>query len=271
MPISAIVSFGHAEYVLHGDGVKVEDIWSPYDELPDGAVDDDEARAAFEKVTGLPASNAGDADLTFEHVCVVTGERDDLIAALDQLITDLRESPGADDGTFDYWPSGMRLALQLDEVLDAGRHDEIEAVARYVILELEDGERQPYAGELFDKIGLPPIPIPDIPGAAFFRCTDGDSRRASAQATFQAILQDGHAWDVSIEFTVPYRGDYDLTVHVTGPSVLDCLRRYGTDALVTAEPYDDTVTAVYRAWSGTDPDEAVRQTNELLTWIEETL
>jgi len=117
--ITMVVSAGHNEYPIGCS----EELWSSHNHDHLWLADDVEAAATeLYKSLGLPEI---DADVSWETIIRVTGQRETLNQALDMLLGDLCGGPkGGDDDTFDYWPSGMRLAQQVAAVL--GRADEID-------------------------------------------------------------------------------------------------------------------------------------------------
>lgn len=142
-----IVSEGHGEYgFTSGNGITVTDLWAPnYDE------DFDDYDAEWERVTGLPAGQMPDADLGYERIVRIQGTRAALTDGMKRLLDDLADDPGGDDGTFDYWPSGMRFAIEIDSILGGEFSYAIGAIAFGII----DGTgRREFADELYGKIGL---------------------------------------------------------------------------------------------------------------------
>lgn len=190
-----MLSEGHSEYVLHGTGVVVTTVWCPWGddgedliEIPEGGEIDG---AVWERVTGLPASDMpDDVDFGWETIVTIEGESDAIGAALDTLITDLREDPGGDDGTFDYWPSGVRMALAIDRHLGHERHDAI-ADAVHTVIGMQ--ERRLYAPELYNKVDLPIPPEYGAPTALVWvvvSLKDGN-------VTDLEILDQPPAWDLA--------------------------------------------------------------------------
>lgn len=160
--IEGIVSAGHGEYVLALPIDEFNPIWEPYgdDLFPrlDKAVGQDAVMAIWRDHTGLQ-DVPGDWDIEWENICKLRARRADLEKAMDKLLADLREDPGGDDGTFDYWPSGVRMALEVAAYLDENDPGEplpmdwtgkVGQQAREFILT----QRSEYAGELLQKTGL---------------------------------------------------------------------------------------------------------------------
>lgn len=153
-----IVSAGHAEY---GDGSSplVEEIWNPtadgtWDALYDPRLGhhaepghaDRRAAALFTERTGVPAEELPAVDLTWEVVWRITGLRPEVGEWFDQLVADLAAGPSGDDDTYDYWPSGVRLAHQVALFLG---DDEATARVRDTALEIVKA-----LGLLPDRLGL---------------------------------------------------------------------------------------------------------------------
>lgn len=119
-----VVSAGHAEYGAAGEsGVVIEEMWPPDDEHGDALFFDDneEALAAFKAAyPGIPDDGRPDADYAWEHIWRVQGTPEQVEAWFSGLVDELAEPPSGDDTTYDYWPSGVRLAIQVAEVLDSG-------------------------------------------------------------------------------------------------------------------------------------------------------
>lgn len=154
-----IVSAGHAEYGDRSSPV-VEEIWNP---TGDGTWDsiyaarhgdiranygstDRLAAALFTERTGVPADELPAIDFTWEVVWRITGLRPQVAEWLDLLIVDLAAGPSGDDDTYDYWPSGVRLAHQVALFLD---DDEIIARVRATALEIMKA-----LGLSADEVGL---------------------------------------------------------------------------------------------------------------------
>lgn len=112
-----VVVAGHGEYGAAGDsGVAIKEIWPPTDEHGDAVMFDDdvEARTAFEAAyPEIPVPD--DADFSWEAIWLVTGTREQIEAWFSELVADISEPPSGDDTTYDYWPSGVRLAVQVAE------------------------------------------------------------------------------------------------------------------------------------------------------------
>jgi hypothetical protein len=88
-----------------------------------------EAWAGF---TGEPAgTKPEDADLTWEVIHLFEGEPEALLAGLDALIESLYLEPHGDDDAYDYWPSGVRLAMEVDAALGGPRAERIREVALF--------------------------------------------------------------------------------------------------------------------------------------------
>lgn len=102
-----IVSAGHGEYLpVETPGVTVKHLWPPED--IDHDVTDDEYREMYELVTGNEADP--DVDYSWEVIVEITGGPNAIGDWLTVLCRMLVITPSGDDDTFDYWPSGCRLA-----------------------------------------------------------------------------------------------------------------------------------------------------------------
>jgi hypothetical protein len=134
-----LVNVGHGEYLpLAQDGLTAELVWDPYDEANLEHTDSEEqAKARYREVTGLEPDPAW--NLTWQSLQRWTGDAVALSAALHSLVDKLEAPPSGDDDTYDYWPSGVRLALQVAEALDAqlGGERRAEVVAK--VLAVIDG------------------------------------------------------------------------------------------------------------------------------------
>jgi hypothetical protein len=132
-----LVNVGHGEYLpLAQDGLTAELVWDPYDEANLEHTDrEEQASARYREVTGLEPNPAW--DMTWQSVQRWTGDAAALSAALHSLVDTLEVPPSGDDDTYDYWPSGVRLALQVAAALDAQlggeRRAEVVAKVRAVI------------------------------------------------------------------------------------------------------------------------------------------
>jgi len=126
--------------------------------------DEDEFGADWE--AGLAAryrdendAEPGDWDLGWERIYRIDAPADTVAEALVILLQDLDTIQGADDDTFDYWPSGMRLALDIAARLGGDWPAQAEAQARRVIF----SDREEFAEELLDKVGLEPPETLGVP------------------------------------------------------------------------------------------------------------
>lgn len=121
-----LVSLGHAEYEpRHPPELTRRLLWDPL-AIPVPSwwdADDAEAlaRKAFLHAHPDHADGLPDWDLTWESVEEWEGDPADFEMALSSLLAQLREGPSGDDDTFDYWPSGVRLARQVAAALDRER------------------------------------------------------------------------------------------------------------------------------------------------------
>jgi hypothetical protein len=155
-----LVSAGHDEYQFflqdpNGrtvDEQKLELVWAyDYGDDDDDVVYDDDwmerLREQFRQTVG---EEPGDWDLGWEHIYRIDAPRAEIEDALTELLATLDTEPGGDDDTFDYWPSGIRLAFGVAEKLSRDWPHRVEAVARRIITEC----RPMYAEELLAKVGL---------------------------------------------------------------------------------------------------------------------
>lgn len=175
-----LVSLGHDEYTIGDAAIVVDRVWQPHsDDLLDtvpvssGDGTGDSVRALFQAITAHTyediTSVDWDVDLMWENVARVTGTDEHLLAALDTLIVDLAADPGGDDGTFDYWPSGVRLARAMAKALGVNKDRDLERVAQTVIM---DTTRSEHADELYAKIGFDrPDEVSLDPNAVFVLIT----------------------------------------------------------------------------------------------------
>jgi hypothetical protein len=150
-----LVSAGHDAYALPDqEGLTL--VWGYEDVEPfeedGGSVSDKALREAFR--TKLQAetveSTISDWDLWYEVIYRIEMDRPQLEENLRTLIEDLKQDPGGDDGTFDYWPSGVRFAMQLAERLGGEWPQKVAAFARNWIME----NRAEFAYELLNSVGL---------------------------------------------------------------------------------------------------------------------
>lgn len=123
--IRMIVGIGHGEYEpAFPEQVQTAIVWDASTDYGDDGVND--LDVAWVQRTGLPIEARPDADLSFGFIEYIVGERDDIEVGLDNLIAQLTADvklkdgstlvvPSGDDDTFDYWPSGVRLAFQIAE------------------------------------------------------------------------------------------------------------------------------------------------------------
>jgi hypothetical protein len=131
--LELLVSVGHGEYLPAGVAeLTASLVWDPYtDDNIDHTADPDQALARYREVVG--ADPTGDWDLTWETVQRWTGPRSAVDAALGSLLDKIAAAPSGDDDTYDYWPSGVRLALQVAEALGGDRVAQVQAAARGVL------------------------------------------------------------------------------------------------------------------------------------------
>ncbi len=156
-----MVSAGHDEYPLDltpfsSDGTRqMINVWpgptfDVYQWGDDPANKGVDISTKWTEVTGLPESQRPDADLYWEAIYHVTAQRAAVEHALECLIDDIAIEPGGDDDTFDYWPSGVRLALAVAEHLGPEWVKRVEDTARLIITV----HKPDFADELFDKTGV---------------------------------------------------------------------------------------------------------------------
>ena len=113
--LSPVLSFGHAEYTLPAvPGLVQEHLWNPVDDFQDDW-DENDAVAHFRTQHGF---DPPDADLSWESIFRITGSRSAIEQAFNGLLTEIATPPGGDDDSYDYWPSGVRLAHDITGLLD---------------------------------------------------------------------------------------------------------------------------------------------------------
>lgn len=152
---SLIVDFGHAEYDLPElRGVTVVDILGSDPDVDLFDLDDEQLAALFREKTGQEPDEAW--DLTWQKIQQVSWSDDrQLLRALDLFLDDLDQNPGGDDGTFDYWPSGMRAALQLDAALGNVRSERIKEIAERIINMKHPAIREEIRERVFQMVSTP--------------------------------------------------------------------------------------------------------------------
>jgi hypothetical protein len=130
-----LVSVGHGEYLPAAVAdLNATPVWDPgADDNIDHTADPDQALARYRQLVG--ADPTGDWNLTWETVQRWTGPRSAVDAALGSLLDKIAAAPSGDDDTYDYWPSGVRLALQVAEALGGDRVAQVQAAARGVLQE----------------------------------------------------------------------------------------------------------------------------------------
>lgn len=156
--VTALVATGHGEYLPDhaGCGLTVETLWDPHDNGAQADLQLDEGGALERFLTEHPELDraqvdALDADLTWSPVERWTATRTGWDAAYAGLAGQVAEVPGGDDDTFDYWPSGARLLLQIAGVLGEPWYaDNAERVIRRTI----DGIDADFRDELLQKVGF---------------------------------------------------------------------------------------------------------------------
>lgn len=165
--LTRLVALGHGEYLPNAAvvGLRVETVWDPYlnDVQADLTVDEDKARTLLlERNPGLDASALPDCDLTWSPVDRWAGPFEAWEAAFEDLARQVGQAPGGDDDTFDYWPSGARLLLQVADVLGPFYTATAERLIRRVVAEIEP-DFQP---EILGKTGLLPEEVAVATGTA---------------------------------------------------------------------------------------------------------
>jgi hypothetical protein len=145
---SIIVSAGHAEYGAITEGVTEVEIWAgtsdSFDENDQNIWDTDVLAAKFLAASG---ETPGDWDLGWEHIVRLEGDYDALVAFYNSLVTELSETPHGDDTTYDYYPSGVRYALEIAAALELSTDTLVAAVHAAI-----DG--MDAAEEIADKTGI---------------------------------------------------------------------------------------------------------------------
>ena len=152
-----ILDAGHGEYMPYAEGVSITDIHYLNDDRYWGAErppTDEEAQSLLNKHLPREALGMEVYDPAWCLVITMTGTFEDLLQAFYDLLKQVAEEPSGDDTTFDYWPSGARLLLQLAADLDELRGPSGMSwgeTARDVIGEVLEAKGD-LAEELTDKI-----------------------------------------------------------------------------------------------------------------------
>lgn len=107
---------GHAEYLPEQGDIHVPD----FDHTDDEAA---RALAAWADALGAPSDDIASILVEWRETgwrsTTIAVRQEELAAALAGQLEAIDIEPGGDDDTYDYWPSGVRLALDL-----AGRNPE---------------------------------------------------------------------------------------------------------------------------------------------------
>jgi hypothetical protein len=117
--IHLVLDVGHAEYLPQVRYcVKMNVLWDP---LHDDTVFEDDPQADGLMRLSLPAEIKTEFqayDPTWCQVIELKGALNELDAIFGELLEQIEAVPHGDDDTFDYWPSGARLVMQLARDLD---------------------------------------------------------------------------------------------------------------------------------------------------------
>jgi hypothetical protein len=152
--MSFVVSAGHDEYGPgDAEGLTVEDytvevlratLSGDFEgEVPDwkDAVVDD----------SIVTVHGYDHDVQYESFYWWHGSRGAVEAGFESLFNDVESGPqGADDDTFDYWPSGVKYLQQVADQLGPEYRRRVDTMARANILT----KRAEFADELLNACGL---------------------------------------------------------------------------------------------------------------------
>jgi hypothetical protein len=141
--LTLVLNAGHAEYPPPAvEGLEVDTLYE--NEWNEEASDEQHINAIchFAAVKGVEFQaqeliDSGDLDPQWEVLLIVRGEREAHKASLTRLMHELSEPPTGDDTTYDYWPSGVRMADQWAAALDDNTftlfRTELAAVVREVL------------------------------------------------------------------------------------------------------------------------------------------
>jgi len=151
-----MVSAGHDEYPLNDrDREYVTLVWSyEYDDDPDDYAYTPEWEQKLHDMFVEEVGTEPDTewDLGWENIYHVVGPVYAISGMLRDLLKDLDVELGGDDDTFDYWPSGVRMAIAIAAHLKGGWPMRVEELAHRIINE----QAGSFAPELYDKVGLEP-------------------------------------------------------------------------------------------------------------------
>lgn len=118
--VRLLLDAGHAEYMPTTGHIEV--IWAPLDEFVEPLESDAVAAEALRIRLRAKYADWAPAlepyDPTWCQVIEWAGTQAQADAAFDNLLEQVAHVPSGDDDTFDYWPSGARLLLQIASDLD---------------------------------------------------------------------------------------------------------------------------------------------------------
>lgn len=118
--ITIVVSAGHTEYMPEMVGsMTYEWIWPPGldpEEFELYTVSEEALEVLWERTN--PRIPQRDWDLSWESICSIRGTEEEFQKSLAKFIVDaVASEPHGDDDVFDYWPSAVRMALEMAEQL----------------------------------------------------------------------------------------------------------------------------------------------------------
>jgi|SRR5215831_11413178 len=157
-----VVSTGHAEYdIKHEELIEGHLAWARIEDMTvevlRGALTrdfsdipgwNDTAAMTGESTVTV---NDRDYDLNYEWFVGWYGPRGWIEQKFEELFQEIAGGPtGADDDTFDYWPSGVRYLQQVADQLGTKFRVRVDAMARANIMT----KRPEFADELLNSVGL---------------------------------------------------------------------------------------------------------------------
>jgi hypothetical protein len=157
--LSFTVSAGHAEYMIPmvenvEQSLVVSSIQDVTVEVLRGMLSGDLSDVGWEDATiddSIVTVGDEDYDAMFETFVHWYGTREEVEGWLKQLMEDVMGGPyGADDDTFDYWPSGVRYCMQVAKHVSGDWPERVAKVAREAI----DLRRPEFKDELLNACWL---------------------------------------------------------------------------------------------------------------------
>jgi hypothetical protein len=150
------VSAGHGEYQIDPpEGLTITEVWPPDGEEDLWEMAEDLILLKYRRAV---PDGPSDVDPYWERVMVWEGDLRAFDAGLFRLVNALDSGLGGDDDTFDYWPSGVRYAKEIAELVTDEWAARVEETARKVVAE----QREEFAEELLTKCGyVVELPMPN--------------------------------------------------------------------------------------------------------------